>query len=255
MNLEITGTAQGPSGPITVSAMKPVVFSQIANLPVKVVEQNGMPAAIQQPRPVRLEVPETLDAVHGLSTPITIKALRNEGADTALAVSPLPLPAGLQIPNANIAEKAPEGSVTVTIPVEAPFEPMTIALAAKGKLDGKDQTLTTPAITLKPVRPVAVEPAARQFEIKPGETYEFKGTIHRKEGMQEPVTLKLDGLPGGLSAEPVTVAPDAADFTLKVVANADAAAAEAKPKLSLAFKLGGKDYPFPAEEIALKVVK
>jgi hypothetical protein len=66
--------------------------------------------------------------------------------------------------------------------------------------------------------------------------------------------VKLDGLPAGLTAEPVTVAPDAADFVVKLTAAAEAAPAEAAAKVLPAFQVAGKDYPYPPVALATKIV-
>ena len=52
-------------------------------------------------------------------------------------------------------------------------------------------------------RPPRVELAAPGVEIKPGATVELKGKIVRKGTFDGPVTVKINGLPAGLKAEPV----------------------------------------------------
>ena len=41
-----------------------------------------------------------------------------------------------------------------------------------------------------------------------------KGKVVRKGPFKEPVTVKVNGLPAGLKADPVTVSADASEFTL-----------------------------------------
>ena len=65
--------------------------------------------------------------------------------------------------------------------------------------------------------------AAPGLEIKPGATAELKGSIVRKGGYDGAVTVKINGLPAGLKADPVTVAGKESSFTVKVVADAKAA--------------------------------
>ena len=81
--------------------------------------------------------------------------------------------------------------------VEAPLGLSTIVLTAKGKIGGKDRTLTLPAVTVNVVRPASVE-LAPSLEVKPGSTVEVKGKLLRKGAFKEPVTVKLEGLPAGL---------------------------------------------------------
>jgi hypothetical protein len=132
---------------------------------------------------------------------------------------------------------------------------VTIGLVAKGKFDNKDQTFSAPAVTLDVVRPASVELAAPMFQVKPGETVEVKGKVVRRGPFKEPVKIQLNGLPAGLKADPVDVAPDASEFTLKVVADAGAAAAEATSQVALAFKIADKDYNTPPTPLPVKVVK
>ena len=111
-----------------------------------------------------------------------------------------------------------------------------------------------PLVTLNVVRPVAVELAAPAVEVKAGQAIELKGKIVRKPGFAEPVTVKLDALPAGLKADPVTLAPDKSEFILKVNADPKAAPATANPTVGLGFQVAKKDYPFPATPFALKVL-
>ena len=99
-----------------------------------------------------------------------------------------------------------------------------------------------------------MELAAPALEVKAGQAIEVKGKIVRKPGFAEPVTVKLDALPAGLKADPVTLTPAQTDFVLKVTADAKAAAAMANPTVGLGFQVAKKDYPFPATPFALKVL-
>ena len=67
--------------------------------------------------------------------------------------------------------------------------------------------------------------------------------------------ITLTGLPAGLKADPVDLAPDTTDFTLKIQSEAAAAAAMGNAQVALAFKVAGKDYTFPPTALAVKVVK
>jgi hypothetical protein len=132
---------------------------------------------------------------------------------------------------------------------------VTIGITAKGKIAEKDQIFAVPVVTLNVVRPLDVELAGAKVEIKPGQTVELKGRLVRRGGFKEPVKLNLNGLPAGLKAEPLTVAPDAAEFTFQVIAEANAAAAEANAQVApAAFKLAEKDYTVPPVALAVKVV-
>ena len=131
---------------------------------------------------------------------------------------------------------------------------MSLALLAKGKVANADQTFAIPAVTIKVVRPVAVELAAPAIEVKAGTTFEVKGKVLRKAPFKDPVTIKVNGLPAGLKADPVTVAPDKAEFTVAIVADAKAAAATAGTNVAVAFQVNKKDYSTPAVPLSVKVL-
>ena len=78
--------------------------------------------------------------------------------------------------------------------------------------------------------------------------------VVRNGPFKEPVTVKVNGLPAGLKAEPVTVAPDAKDFTVKIQAEEKAAAATGAATVTLAFQVNKKDYPAQTVPLAVKVL-
>ncbi len=263
-DLEVVGRAQGPSGPLVVTGSKLLIFAQqggtpvganpAPTLPTNVLTQVGLPAASALPPVLTLETPSTpVEVVHGYGGAVPIKVIRPKGAEGALTVTPLPPPAGFAVPNATIAEKAADGSAPVSVALEAPLGMSTIVLTAKGKIGGKDRTLALPAVTVNVVRPASVE-LARSLDVKPGSSIEVKGKLVRKGAFKEPVTVKLEGLPAGLSATPATVPPDKTEFAVKLVADPKAPASSANARVVLAFQVNKKDYPTPPSPLAVKVV-
>ncbi|AGA29423.1 hypothetical protein [Singulisphaera acidiphila] len=255
VSLNVVGQGQGPAGPIVVTAKKDILFAQQGTLPTYVVTQVGLAGAPALPKALTLDAPaEPIEVVHGYGAAAPIKLTRTNGADAELAVTPLPLPPGLAVPAAKIAAKANDGSVPFNAAVETPLGAMTIGLIAKGTVDKVEQTFSIPAITLNVVRPAALELAAPALEVKAGATFELKGKVVRKEPFKEPVTVKVNGLPAGLKAEPVTLAPDQSDFTIPVIADETAAVAQATANVTIAFQINKKDYPIPAAPLAVKVI-
>jgi len=131
---------------------------------------------------------------------------------------------------------------------------MTIALRAKGKFAGGEQTIAIPAVTLKLVRPAELVLSTPAVEIQPGTRTEIKGKVERKGSFNEPVTVRLNGLPAGLMAEAVIVAPGASDFIMKIVADVKAAAGSATTQLVSAYQVGKKDYPTSPLALPVKVL-
>ncbi len=256
VDLKVTGTGEGPPATaLTDLGSKQIVFATQGTMPVNSVNQNGLPAATALALPATIEAPATpAEIVHGIGGAIPLKITRGPKADGALTIASLPLPPAMTV-SGTIAEKAAEGTATLNSPAESPLGPATIVLTAKGKLDGKDMTLIVPSVAIEVVRPAAIELPAPSVEIKAGATLEIKGKIVRKPSFKEAVKVQLNALPAGLKAEPVTVAADASEFTLKVVADAGANAAMANAQVAIAFQLNKKDYATPPAAIAIKVVK
>src|SRR5262249_4976503 len=138
--------------------------------------------------------------------------------------------------------------------LEAALGTTTLALQGKGKIAGADRVVVVPAVTLAVVRPASVELALPGVEVKPGATVEVKGRIVRKGTFNEPVSVRVNGLPAGLKAEPTTVAAGSSDFVVKIVADAQAAPATAGAQVALAFQVNKKDYPVPPAPLSVKVV-
>ncbi len=253
--LKLVGRAQGADGPFERLASKPVIYAQQSSLPMCSIDHFGLVAAPALAQPVTIDTPSTpVEVPHGFSATIPVKVVRTKGADSALAITTLPLPAGLAVPKASIPDKASEAKITVTAAVAAPLGTTTVVLQAKGKFGGAEHTLDLPAVTLSVVPPAALELAAPQLEIKPGTTFELKGKIVRKGSFDAPVTVKINGLPAGLKAEAVTVAAKDSSFIVKVIADPKAAAATADTRVALAFQVEKKDYPIAPIPLAVKVL-
>jgi hypothetical protein len=253
--IKLVARAQGVNGLMERLAFKPVVYAQQAPLPTCSITEYGLVAAPALALPVVLDTPSgPIEVAHGLSTIVPVTVTRAKGSDGALVISPLPLPPGLTIANATIADKAADGKVTINVAVAAPLGTMTIGLAAKGKIAGVERTFALPAVTLAVVPPATVELAAPTFEIKPGATVELKGKIVRKGSFDGPVTVKINGLPAGLKAEPITLAGATSNFAVKIVADAKAAPASAGTQVAIAYQIEKKDYSVPPAPLAVKVL-
>lgn len=255
--LTVVGRADGPNGPIVEEASKTVVFAVQTNLPIHFAVQNGLAAAPAQRQPIGLSTPvEVIEVAHGVGGPVPLSVdRREEAAKVELSVSALPLPAGVAVPEAKVAADADSAPIAVNVGTDAPLGRISLGLNAKGKIGEADRTFAAPAVVLEVVRPVAVELAAAEVEIKAGATAELKGNLTRKGTFREPVTIRLDGLPGGLTAEPVTVDPEMAEFTLTLAATAEAAEGAAQVQVKPAFKIGDKDYDNPPAPMSVKVIK
>ncbi|WP_435016540.1 PPC domain-containing protein [Tundrisphaera sp. TA3] len=259
VDLKVEGKGDGgPAGPLAAVATRDLVFARQETLPTNVSTQLGLPAASARPLGVTLDAPAgPIELVHGHSAPIPIKVVREPGAeDAALAIGSLTMPPGLTLAASKIEPKAAEAAATIASAVDGPLGLWTIALTAKGPIKGREELLGIPAVAVNVVRPAEISLAAPAVEIKAGGTAEVKGTIARKGPFKDPVTVKVDGLPAGIKADPPTVVvpPDQSEYTLKLVAEPTAAVAAAEAKVGMAFPIAGKDYPTPPIPLSVKVV-
>ncbi len=256
--LKVIGEGQGPDGPILVAASKTIVFASQATLPTNAQRFLGLTAATTSALPLTLEAPiGPIELVHGYGIPVQVKAIRQKDATGTLAITSLPLPPGLTVAPGNVGEKADETTVTLTAAVEHPLGLVTVGLIAKGKIIGADRVFGVPAVTFNIVKPVVVELSTGSVELKAGTTIDIKGKVVRKSAFKEPVTVKLNGIPAGTKADPVTVPPDQSEFTVKLSAEEKAAPATSMANASLAFQVNKKDYPaalLPSVPLSLKVL-
>ncbi len=252
--IKLVGRGQRTDGPFERIASQLLVFTPQATPPAGTITQYGLVAAPALPTAVALDTPaQPIEVPRGFSAKIPVKVARTKGADAPIAISGLSLPPGVTVAGATIAAKLLEGSVTVNAPVETVLGTMTIALLAKGKFAGADRTIALPAVTLNVVHPVAVELAAASVEVKAGSTVELKGKLVRKGTFDGPVTVRVNGLPAGVKADPVTLTGAATAFAVKIAAEPKAAPTSAKTQLALIFQVNKKDYPVPTTPLAVKV--
>jgi hypothetical protein len=253
--LKLVGRGRGDAGEIEVMATKKLVFAQQATLPTNSLMQHGLAVAPAVPSPVSFEAPAgPIEVAHGFGTTIPIKAVRSKGADAALAISALPLPPGIAVPATTIAAKAGDGDLAVNTALEAPLGLTSIACQAKGKLAAEEETISVPLISVNVVRPAEISVDAKTVELRAGTTVEVKGKVKRKGAFKGSVSVKANGLPPGLKADPVTVAAGKSEFSLKLVADAKAAAGVAALQVLPAFQVNKKDYPAASVPLAVKML-
>ena len=255
--LRIIGEAAGPTGPMVVEATRTIILAQQADFATEVVTSTGLPAAPASPSPITLTGPSTpVEVVLPYAVVIPIKAIRiPEAADVVLTFESLPTIPNMAITaDSKLAAKADSGTITVNTNHDLPPGPVVVVFTAKGKFGERDRTIALPAVTLNVVRPADVELQTASVQLAVGGSAEVKGSLIRRGGFHDPVTVKIDGLPAGLKADPVIIPPEATEFAFKLNAGADAKPGEVTAQVTSALKLGPKDYAPPARPLAIKVV-
>jgi hypothetical protein len=83
----------------------------------------------------------------------------------------------------------------------------------------------------------------------------LKGRLKRHPLFKEPVQLRLDGLPAGvtLASPPKPVSPEAAEFQLDLRADMKAAAVTAALKLTASATIAGAAYSQPPLAVSVQV--
>lgn len=250
--LKIVGKGDGG---VNATALSEITFASQGPLPVNVLGQDGFLASAAEPAPVGIDVAETaFEVVHGFEGTVPLKFARAAGGEPALELTLVNPPKGLTIAANKVAEKAADFNVVLKSTVETPLGEHLLALNAKGKLAGADQTVDAPLVKINVVAPIALDGVPKEVSVKPTQTIEIKAKLARKPSAKTEVTLTVDGLPAGVKAEPVKVAPDAADFVIKLVADAGAKAGMGNATIKAAFKAGDKDYPPVTAPVVVKIV-
>src|SRR5262249_29949722 len=122
-----------------------------------------------------------------------------------------------------------------------------------------DRTVTGPAVPLTVHRPFFAELPAAGVVIQPGQTVMLKGTLRRQPIFKEPIQLRVEGLPPGvtLATPPAPVPPTANEFQLALKADAKAAETTmpATLKLTCTATIAGQAYTHPAVTAGVQVKK
>ncbi len=254
--VRLIGTAAGPASEITSAGNYLLTVAELSGIPLRVLPIGGLALAPASAREVRFEVAdETVLVPHGQEVSVPARIGRDEKGKVELTLTAQPLPKGMGAPEVKAAADKDEAEFKINASPETPLGLSSVAFIARGKVDGKDQVFAAPVVNVEVVAPVALELSAPVLELRAGESARLQGKVLRRGTFQELVVLKLDALPAGVTAEPVTVATDQVEFSLELKAEASAEAGEKAVPVVLGFKIGDKDYPFPATPVTLKVVK
>lgn len=251
----LTIVGKGDGG-VVARAASTIVFASQGPLPVNTLTQDGLLASAAEAAPLALGTPEAaVEVAHGFEGSMPLKLTRTAGGEPAVDLAVVNTPKGLTLAANKVAEKVADFAVVLKSTTETPLGEHTIGLTAKGKLAGEDRVVDAPLVKLNVVAPIVMEGVAKELTVKPGQTVELKGKLNRKPSAKPEVTVTLDTLPAGLKAEPVKVAGDKAEFTLKIVADKAAKAAAGNATVKATFKAAdNKDYPALTAPVAVKIV-
>lgn len=114
-----------------------------------------------------------------------------------------------------------------------------LALSAQVKINGRVETIYSPAIRFDIVQGYSIEPAAEVTSIQPGGAAELAGVLRREPEFTSAVHLEPQNLPLGVECEPLDLNPEENEFRLPCQAETSAAPGEYEIELISRSTLAG----------------
>jgi hypothetical protein len=234
---------------------------------------SDLPGGIGEPTPVEFAATAAdANLLPGVPFTLNVRVGRRpgvEGADGAVALSLLTDLVGPEKNNPaaleqqfvkakagqTVAAGTAEGKFTLdverTLPLDRP-----VGIVVQGTLTDKSgktvATLFTRRLTVTAKRPYAAELAEATVKAPAGGKAVVKGKIVRVAPFNEPVMIRLDGLPGGWKVPGVTVKPGESDFAFDIAIPANAKPGEFKANLAANWS-DGQNNPYKLPPLPLTV--
>lgn len=261
----IVGKAlEGP--PLQTTATLRLPLGKDANPAVSFMEFDRLAVGLDVASPFQLTAADNVELVHGLAKGLPVAL--NWAKDVKTPYPPVevsvlgqgeggkPLPGGVVFKPANIPAGMLKAELSLTAPTaHAEGRATDLVLQAKTKVAGKDVTLVGPMVRVQVKRPFELTLEGKHV-LKPGQAYVLKGTVKREAGFKDPIQLKVEGLPPGVTAAPIKPLPaEQAEFQIELKVDAKAAAVMQEMTLSATVTIGGMAYAHPARKISLEVEK
>jgi hypothetical protein len=246
-----------------------MVLARDGNVAAAVLPMQGFAVGLTAADPCSVRGPASLEIVKGYPTNVPVEVMRSKGQEMlAVQVSGL---APAAAPAAAPGQPPPAATVTAReVAVPANMTAATLALTAalntpdgtydlflqgRARINNVDRVMFGSLITLTVSRPFTVESQAANLELPAGQTIALKGRIQRKDVCKEPVQLRVDGLPAGVTIAPLKpLTPDQTEFQIDLLVNPRAAAATANLTLTATATIGGQAFTHPAIAVPAKVV-
>lgn len=217
-----------------------------------------MPAALCQAKPLGVLVaPTDLTLAHGYGGKLEVTLERGPAANQEVRITPrirIPsFPNGLEI---TIPKDQNTGAIEFSAPAEIGMSEGLMVFDAATTAEGREVRVTLPPVYVRIVRPFSLEVLSRSLSVPTTGAATVEVIVRRTLPFQEAVAVRIEDLPRGMSAEPVTIDAGestahcilktegcpAGDYTLKVIAAGDVPG-----------RKRDKDYVLPPVEVTLKV--
>jgi len=242
------------------------LVSKEANPAISAAVFDKLAVGLEPASPLRIEGPTSVDLVHGLpkNLPIKISWAKDvkmpypavEINVVGLGDGGKPLSGGVTIKPASLAPGTFNGDLVLSAPTTMPDgRTHDFFLQAKAKVAGKDATIVGPAFRVTILRPFEIVVDEKHL-LTPGQPYVLKGTLKRQPGFRDPVQLKLDALPPGVSAAPIKPIPgDQTTFQFELKVDAKSNPAVGTPTLTATATISGMAYTHSALKLSATIAK
>jgi len=264
--LRIEGKAMNEGKELRRFAAQRLVLGKEVNPSTSIVTLPSFALAMTAAEPFTVQGPGALDVVRGYPAPVPVTLTRSMPAATLpIEVSSLipqvqvpgqPLNAALfTLTPANAAANVGNLELKVTPGPQAPLGKLALIVQGKTKLANVDKIVTAPAATINVLAPFTVNLETPALTLTPGQVVSLKGKIVRQAVFKEAVTLRLDGLPAGVTlATPIApIAAGATDFQIDLKVDPKFAVPTANLSLGATATIGGVAHPQPPTAVAAKL--
>jgi hypothetical protein len=280
----ISAAASAPDGPVPLrlqgkakSAGKELVRDAVMHLPLSRESGGTTPVfplsqfllGMTSAEPFAVQGPATLEVVEGytISVPVQLtramkqEALVIEVSGSVPGSSPQPgqaqPPAALVVKPANAAANVNTATLSLTAPVRAPVGVMDLLVQGKARVGPADRIVFGVAIPLTVQRPFVLELASADIKTAGGQMPKIVGQIKRHPVFKEPVQLRLEGLPAGVTpAGPIApIAPAATTFEIPLKVAPKAAAVTGNVKLTATATINGAQFVYPPVTLPIEIAK
>ncbi len=255
--LEVTGTGGTAADPIVRRAQGTVFLASDQNVPVSPLTVAAIEGAVTSAPPLVVKAAGVIEVVVGHAAALPVEAVRAQGVSGEIKLVGLSGPPGVTAGEGKIAADKASGTIPLNAAPNAALREGDAVLQGIIKVKDADVAAPAPAFRVRFVRPFAAEVATASMQAAPGSTAAITGKIARKSPFGGKVQVKVEGLPAGMTAAPVEIAPETSDFKVDIVVSAAQAHGSVTLTVVLSTPLGDPNQPvvhaLPGIPVALTV--
>lgn len=265
--LSVVGVAAIDGREVRREAVQKIPISRDPGFPGPTMLLTRFAFALTGPAPFAVEGPKTIELVKGYPATVLVQVKRaKDQAALAVEVTGVtptrpaapgqPAQASLLVAKpATAAAGAGNARFALTAAANAPEGRVAdLLVQGKARIGNADRIEAGPAVPVTIHRPFTVELSAPELALTPGESVVLKGQLQRQSVFKEPVQIKLDGLPKGITlAAPLKpIAAGSSDFQLDLRVDPKAVLAAGNLTLTFSTTIGSMAYVHPPVVVAVK---